>query len=178
VPEQQRDDTALKTSLQALISSEAAGRTGTVKGLGVLIITPAPPITLAKGLFSLVPSTPDLEAKLRDIGRSWRQQRRPVPPSEFQSAFGLLDHHVAVVRALGGQAFIREAQSEDKGQFTFEGVPEGQWLLVTDMASPVSALLWAIPGQVIAGQTTFVRVGNENILLEGRRSEPNEEIGP
>lgn len=179
VAEQQPDDAALNTSLQDLISSEAAGRTGTMKGLGVLIITPAPPILLAKGSFSLVPFTSDLEAKLRDIGRSWRQQQRhPVSVSEYQAAFDLLNRHVLAVRALNGQAFIREAESDDKGRFTFERVPEGRWLLVTDMVSPVSALLWAIPGQVIAGQTTFVRVGNENILIEGRRSETKEEIRP
>lgn len=163
---------ALKASLQALMTSRAAGRAGTLKGVGILEAPPAPPVLLVKGTISLIPSTPNLEATLREIGRRWREGRRhPVSEAEFQGAFGVLDRHVLATKLLSGQDFIRKAETDDKGRFAFENVPEGRWLLITTVESPVSALLWAVPGMVIAGKTTFVKVENGNIFIEGLKLE-------
>ena len=176
---EQRQIAALKASLQTLQTSESAGRTGTLKGVGTINVSPAPPLLLATSSFSLIPSTPDLEALLDQIGRAWREgRRRPVSNPEFQAAFGLLDRHVLAVRALGGGAFIREAQSDDKGGFTFDNVPEGRWLLVTELQTPVSALVWAIRGRVIVGKTTFVKVSETNVWIEGHRSASDEKRTP
>lgn len=167
---QQPDDAALNAALQALKASAAAGRTGTVKGFGFLTASPAPPVVFAKGALSLIPSTPALETALRNIARKWRQGlRRPLSESEAQAAFALLNRHVGAVRALGGGHFILAAESDDQGRFAFEAVPAGRWLLVTDMESPVSAILWAIPTEAEAGETIQVIVTDGDILLEGHK---------
>lgn len=169
----------LNAALQALKAREAAGQTGTVKGFGFLNASPAPPVVFAKGALSLIPSTPALEATLLDIARKWRQgRRRPVSESEAQAAFALLDRHVRTLQARSEAALIRAAESDDKGRFAFEAVPAGRWLLVTDMESPVSAILWAIPADVKAGETVQVIVSDANILLEGQRPASRERPTP
>jgi hypothetical protein len=168
-------EAALNAALATLKASQAAGQTGTLKGIGMLSLPPAPPVALEKRAVSLMPSTPDLEAALGTIAHKWRQgRRRPVALAELQAAFALLDRHVRAVRAAGAQAFLRFAETDDKGQFSFEAIPAGRWLLVTSLESPVSALLWAIPGDITAGESLQVTVGSGSILLEGRTS-PGEE---
>ena len=169
----------LNAALQALKASQAAGQTGTVNGFGFLNASPAPLVVFAKGALSLIPSTPALEAALLDVARTWRQgRRRPVSEPEAQAAFALLDRHVRALQARGERAFIRSAQSDDEGRFAFEAVPAGRWLLVTDMDSPVSAILWAIPADVKAGETVQVIVTDGTILLEGQRPASRERPTP
>ena len=168
-------EAALNAALATLKASQAAGQTGTLKGIGMLSLPPAPPVALEKRAVSLMPSTPDLEAALGTIAHKWRQgRRRPVALAELQAAFALLDRHVRAVRAAGAQAFLRFAETDDKGQFSFEAIPAGRWLLVTSLESPVSALLWAIPGDITAGESLQVTVGPGSILLEGRTSPGDE----
>ena len=165
---EQSAEASLKAVLDALRTNAAAGRTGTVKGIGNLDVSPAPLVVLSKGMISLIPSTPELEAAVREIGRRWRAGgRRPVRIEEFQAAFSLLDRHAQAIRALGGADLLRPAETDSDGRFSFQAVPEGRWLLVTDLASPISALLWAIPNRVITGETAVIHLGNGNILVEG-----------
>lgn len=164
-------EAALKAALATLKASQAAGQTGTLKGIGILGLPPAPPVALDKRPVSLMPSTPNLEASLETIARKWKQgRRRPVPVAELQAAFALLDRHVRAVRAAGGQTFLLFAETDDKGHFSFQAVPAGRWLLVTNLESPVSELLWAIPGDITPGENRQVTVGGGNILIEGRTS--------
>lgn len=177
--EQQPAEAALKAAIEALKTSEAAGHTVTVKGFGLLVLLPAPTLPLEKRSVSLIPSTPNLEAQLRTIHLKWREgRRRPLSTAELQAAFALLDRHVRAVRTLGGEAFIRLTETDEKGRFTLEGVPAGRWVLATSLESPVSALLWAIPGDIgKTGTVQQVFITNENILLEGGAS-PREEPLP
>ena len=171
----QSAEASLKAILDGLRTNAAAGRTGTVKGIGNLDVSPAPLIVLSKGTVSLIPSTPELEAAVREIGRRWRAGgRRPVQVEEFQAAFGLLDRHAQAISALGGADLLRLAETDSNGRFSFEAVPEGRWLLVTDLASPISALLWAISDHVSAGETTVVHLTNWNILVEGSTAKQEE----
>jgi hypothetical protein len=168
-------EAGLKAALETLKASQAAGQIGTLKGIGMLALPPAPPVALEKRAVSLIPSTPDLEAALGTIARKWRQgRRRPVAVGELQEAFALLDRHVRAVRAAGAATFLRFAETDDKGRFAFEAIPAGRWLLVTSLESPVSALLWAIPRDIIAGDSLQVTVGPGSILLEGRTSPGDE----
>lgn len=168
-------ETDLTVLLETIKQNDANGKTGTLKGIGLLNIPPAPPVALDNGAVTLIPSTPELEAALKATHRKWQEgRRRPFQPSEFQAAFALLDRHVRTVQALGERSLIRFAETDDKGQFSFEAVPAGRWLLVTTMDSPVSTILWAIPGDVGAAQTIQVLVGGANILIEGRRAAETE----
>lgn len=164
-----RGEADLKTSLETIKQREVAGQTGTLKGMGVLTVHPAPPVVLDHAAVTLVPSTPQLEAALAAINRRWQENRRhPVTVSEFQAAFALLDRHVRTLQDLGERALLRLAETDDKGQFTFDAVPAGRWILIATMESPVSAILWAIPGDVKPGETAQVIAANNNILIEGR----------
>lgn len=168
-------ETDLSAFLTTIKQNDADGKTGTLKGIGFLSLPSTPPVVLDNAAVSLIPSTPALEAALRAAQQQWRQgRRRPVPPSEFQATFSLLDRHVRTIQAMGQAPLLRFAETDDKGRFSFEAVPAGRWLLVTTMDSPVSTILWAIPGDVGPAETVQVHVGGANILLEGRKAEETE----
>lgn len=159
----------LQEILNAIKQNQIEGKTGAIKGVGILPMTPAPPVPLNNTAISLIPSTPELESALAAINQRWREgRRRPVSTAEFQSAFAVLDRHVRSLHDLGERSLLQLAETDDKGLFAFETVPAGRWILVTTMESPVSAILWALPGDVKPGQISQVLVSTNNILLEGQ----------
>jgi hypothetical protein len=157
----------VQLAVQELLANQAADRVRTVSGVGFVLAPIA--VFLADGEVSLIPSSPDLEAPLARLQREWLAKRRqPLPFDAFQRAFTLLTVRRAAVGRAGGETLIRFAQTDEKGRFTFERVPEGQWLLVADMSSPVSILLWAVPVLVGREDPSLLFLGEGNLLLEAR----------
>ncbi len=158
----------LRQTVQTLLANEAAGRVRTVEGVG--FVTAPIAVPLANGEVSLIPSTPDLEATLAGLWRRWWAGRRqPLPYEAFKTAFRHLTAQRVAVGGAGGEALVRFAQTDDRGGFRFEKVPEGRWLLLADMSSPVSTLLWAVPVDVGAQDPPPVFLVDGNLLLEARK---------
>ena len=160
----------LRPVVQELLANQEAGRVRTVSGIGYVLAPVA--VFLANGDVSLIPSSPDLEAALARFQRQWNAGRRaPLPYETFQTAFARLTAHRLAMRRAGGEALIRFATTDDKGRFRFERVPEGRWLLVADMSSPVSTLLWTVPVEVGAGDPPLLFLVEGNLLLEARKAD-------
>jgi len=168
VKEQPVTESPVQRAVKELLANQAAGRVRTLSGAG--FVTAPVAVPLANGEVSLLPLTPDLEAALAPLARRWLAGRRqPLPFEVFQTAFlHLTAHRVAVGRA-GGEALIRFAPTDDKGRFSFQQVPEGGWLLVADMSSPVSTLLWAVPVEVGTTDSPPLFLVDGNLLLEARK---------
>jgi hypothetical protein len=165
--------TARESRIQAivreLLEKQAAGRVRTISGVGWINAPMAVP--LAHGTVSLIPSVPDLEADLIRVRRQWLAgKRQPLPPQAFEETFGRLTAHRVQVGEAGGEELIRFAETDERGGFTFGQVPEGRWLLVADMTSPVSILLWTIAVEVEAYDHPPVFLTDANLLLEARTS--------
>jgi len=155
----------VQLAVKELLANQAAGRVRAVSGVGFVLAPIA--VFLANGEVSLIPSSPDLESELARLQRQWLAGRRqPLPFEAFKSAFILLTKRRAAVGQAGGETLIRFAKTDEKGRFTFEQVPEGQWLLVADMNSPVSILLWAVPVRVGPQDPPPLFLGEGNLLLE------------
>jgi len=153
--------------VQVLLANQAAGRIRTIGGVGYVTAPIAVP--LANGEVSLIPSTPDLEAALARLQRRWLNGKRlPLPYEAFQTAFTRLTAHRVQIGQAGGEALIRFATTDERGAFRFEQVPEGRWLLVADMSSPVSILLWAVPVEVGPEDPPLLFLVDGAILLEAR----------
>lgn len=163
--------TDLTIVLETIKQHHADGKTTTLKGIGLITLPPGPPVVLDNAAVSLIPSTPELESALLAAHRKWREGRRlPVSETEFQATFRLLDRHVRTIQVLGYAPLLRFAETDDKGRFTFDGVPTGRWLLTAMMDSKISTILWAIPGDLEAAKTAYVHLSGANILLEGRNA--------
>lgn len=167
-PPQETPQSRLREAVQTLLANQAAGVTTTLTGTGFVkgpIVVP-----LADGEIVLVPLTPDLDRVLAGLQRQWLEgKRRPLPIDTYKTALTVLTaHRMAVVEA-GGETLIRFTRTDGKGKFRFEGVPEGSWLVLADLRSSVSILLWAYPVRVRAGQDMLpVLLGDGNVLLEAQ----------
>jgi len=163
-------ESPVQRAVQELLANQAAGRLRTVSGVGYVLAPIVVP--LENGEVSLLPSAPYLESALARIQRQWVAGRRqPLPFEAFQRAFTLLTAHRLAVGRDGGEALVRFAKTDDKGRFTFEQIPEGRWLLVADMSSPVSTLLWTVPVQLGAQNPPPILLTEGSLLLEARKPE-------
>lgn len=158
----------LQETVQALLANQAAGSTATLNGTG--FVTGPIAVPLAEGEVTMVPLTPDLDRVLAVLQRKWLNgKRQPLPFDAYRAALALLTAHRIAVGHMGGESLIRFAHTDKKGTFRFEGVPEGSWLLLADLRSPVSILLWALPVTVQAKQEAPpVLLVDGNLLLEAR----------
>ena len=169
--EEKTVDPLPQKTVQMMLANHEAGRVKTVSGAGYIVGPIA--IAMAHGEVSLIPSAPALEATLAKLQNRWLAGRRqPLPFEAFQNAFvPLTQQRIAVGRA-GGESLIRFASTDEQGRFRFEGVPQGRWLLVADMSSPVSTLLWALPIQIGAEDPLPLLLFDGNILFEVRTPQP------
>ena len=160
----------VQQAVQQLLANQAAGRVRTISGVGYVMAPIA--VFLANGEISLLPSTPDLESELALLHRRWEAGRRqPLPFEAFQAAFTRLTAQREAVGQAGGETLVRFAETDKKGRFRFEAVPEGRWILVADMSSPVSTLLWAVPIQVGPNDPPPLPLIDSTLLLEARKTE-------
>ena len=168
----------IPAALAALRSSEEARKFGSIKGIASLL---APlPLPLQNGEVSAIPATPGLEAALRRAHGRWvAEGRRPLPHEQFQGVLQLLNRYVQRVKLAGGGPYVRFSKTDSKGSFAFDNLPAGRWVLATDLSSPISAILWALPGAVHDGSQVRVLLSEDNVLLEGlKRAAPEGEKAP
>jgi len=162
-----KQESGLQRVVREMLASQAAGRLGDLHGTGV--ITGPVAVFMTNGEVSLIPNSPELGAVLAKIHQRWMEGRRqPLPLQEFQRAFLALTAQRVAVKELGGESLVRFAKTDEKGQYRFDQVPEGQWRLVGSMNSQVSALLWAVPVEVQPGTVSEISLSDLNILLEAR----------
>jgi len=170
-----KQESGLQRVVREMLASQAAGRLGSLHGTAV--ITGPIAVFMANGEVGLIPNSPELGAVLAKIHQRWIEGRRqPLPPQEFQRALLALVLQREAVKRLGGESLVRLAKTDEKGQYRFEQVPEGQWRLVGSMNSQVSALLWAAPVEVHPGALSETSLSDLNILLEARTEKT--EVGP
>lgn len=158
----------LQETVGALLANQTAGVTATLTGSG--FVTGPIAVPLANGEVTLVPLTPELDKVLAGLQRQWLDgKRQPLSFDTYKTAVAILTAHRIAVAQAGGEALIRFTRTDGKGNFRFEGVPEGPWLLLADLRSSVSILLWAYPVTIRAQQDMPpIFLVDSNLLLEAR----------
>lgn len=162
----------LKDVVQTLLANQAASRTRDVAGTAFVLAPIAVPLGNAE--VRLIPLTRQIETSLASFQRRWQHgKRQPLPFHDYQAAVAVLTAHRMAVGLAGGESLVRFAQTDDKGQFRFDAVPEGAWLLIADMPSSVSVLLWAVPIDVVvnAPDGPPLLLTDSNLLLETTREQ-------
>lgn len=154
--------------LSTLQEAQRAGRTGSVDGfLG--LYPPGAPVPLNDWPVMLLPADPKLEAAIAALHHTYLTQgSAPLSPAQLQQARQLLRDATERVRRVEPPALIQIARTDQgEPQFRFPSVPEGRWLLIAELTTKRSALLWAVPVIIRPGQQVHQSLNDGSVWLEG-----------
>ena len=163
-----RPDPDLSAGVARLQASREQGRTGSVWGL-LYLRQPGVPTPLKDWPVTLLPLTPELETAIQRVRQDYRTgDYAPLPFQTLNRLKQALDSRRAQLRDAGHGDLIRQVKTEtgNDPRFEFRDVPEGRWLLLTELASPSSLAVWIVPVTVTAGNATKQSL-NDHTVIEG-----------
>lgn len=162
-------DGELAELLQSVQEAQQHGEVGSIGGY-LYLMQPALPIPLRDWPVILIPLTPTLEqAVIQAHAEFIRNGRTPLTAEALgrvrQPIITTIDH----LEASGHKALIRTVKTETgtEPQFTFPDIPPGRWLLLAELRSKVSVLLWAVPVTVTKDKQTWQSLNDKGVWLEG-----------
>lgn len=162
-------DGGLADLLPSLEEAQQKEEVGSIGGY-LYLMQPALPIPLRDWPVILIPLTPTLEQAVIQAHAAFiRNGRTPLTAEALgrvrQPIITTIDH----LEASGRKAMIRTVKTETgtEPQFTFPDVPPGRWLLLAELRSKISMLLWAVPVTVTKGAQTWQSLNDKGIWLEG-----------
>jgi hypothetical protein len=155
--------------LRTLAEAKQKGKVGSVEGFLYLFL-PGPPTPLRDWPVRMIPLSPTLE---RAVTLSREQFARngsiPLTAAALESARQPITDYLKRLEATGHKELIRRVNTETgtDPKFTFQDVPQGRWLLLAELPSKISVLLWAVPITVTEGQVTWQSLNDKSLWLEG-----------
>jgi hypothetical protein len=155
--------------LRTLHEAQQKGEVGSVEGYLYLIL-PGPPIPLRDWPVTLIPLPPTLEASVSLArGQFARTGRIPLTADALRLAYQPITDYIKELTATGHKDLIRTVKTvkETDPKFTFQDVPQGRWLLLAQLPSKISVLLWVVPVTVTKGEVTWQSLNDKNLWLEG-----------
>ncbi|GEM_PF-6137174 len=163
-----RTDPDLPATLARLQAHREQGRTGSVWGF-LYLREPGIPTPLKDWPVTLLPLTPGLETAVQRVRQAYRAGGyTPLPFETLDRLKQALDSHRRQLRDAGRGDMIRQVRTEtgDDPKFEFLEVPEGRWLLLTELPSPPSMAVWVVPITVTAGAVAKQSL-NDLTVIEG-----------
>lgn len=160
--------------LQTVQARKDRGEVGAVEGLLYLGRTGIP-IPLRDTPVTLIPLPPELETVVADARAQYAAGGfQPLSTEAFDKAHQPITTAVTRLRTEYGDLAraVRTASGTDP-EFRFQDVPAGRWLLLAELHSPISTLLWAVPVTVSAGAITRQSLNDDTIWIEGLRPRPH-----
>jgi hypothetical protein len=148
---------------------------GIVEGL-LYLGRPGIPTPLFDAPVTLIPLSPGLETAVADARARYAAGGfQPLSTQAFAKAHQPITTAVRQLLASEYRELVREVKTASSvdPEFRFQGVPAGRWLLLAELHSPISTLLWAIPVTVTAGATTRQPLNDQTIWIEGLTPRPN-----
>jgi hypothetical protein len=155
--------------LRSLKEADQRHEVGTVEGY-LYLMRPALPTPLMDWPVTLIPLPPTLEAHLIRMRQQFDANGRvALSPAALARARQPITDYLADLTAPGRSDLIRQVKTDPKGepQFRFHDVPQGRWLLLAKLPSPLSVQLWAQPVTVRSGEQTWHSLHDNNLWLEG-----------
>lgn len=158
----------LQGLLRSLKEAKQNGTVGTVEGYAFLVM-PGVPTPLKNWPVRLLPLSPSLEAAVSAAHEQFvRGGRAPLAAEAFNRARQPITDYASEVARLGhGDLILTVKTAPGEPRFAFDEVPAGRWLLVTELPSKISVLLWAVPVTVTKGEVTHQSLNDGKIWLEG-----------
>lgn len=170
-----RQEPDWQSMLQTVQARKDHSEVGAVEGL-LYLGRVGVPIPLRDEPVTLIPLPPELETVVADARARYAAGGfQPLQTEAFVQAHQPITNAVTQLRALGNRDLVREVKTASAGdpEFRFQDVPAGRWLLLAELHSPISTLLWAVPVTIGARATTRQSLNDETIWIEGRRPKPN-----
>jgi len=154
--------------LQSLREAKQKGEVGSVEGY-VYLIMPGVPTPLKNWAVHLIPLSSGLEASVASAQERFaRNGRTPLSVEALGQARRPIDDYLKEMARLGHAGLILPAKTgTQEPKFTFNDVPVGRWLLMTELSSKISVLLWAHPVTVAKGDLVRQTLNDGNVWLEG-----------
>jgi len=157
--------------LLSLKEAEQKREVGAVEGY-LYLVEPGVPTPLKDWPVTLIPLPPTIEdAVTRAKTQFAAHDRMPLSAKALTVAHQPIDAYMRSLQAGGHDKLIKRVKTETgvDPKFTFQDVPQGRWLLLAELPSPISVLLWAVPVTVTSGGVTWQSLNDKNIWLEGLR---------
>lgn len=161
--------------LQTVQARKDHGEVGVVEGL-LYLGRPGVPTPLRDAPVTIIPLPPELETVVAEARARYAAGGfQPLPTEAFAQAHQPITTAVTQLRARGYRDLVQEVRtaSDVDPEFRFRDVPAGRWLLLAELHSPISTLLWAVPVTVSAGATTRQSLNDETIWIEGLTPQPD-----
>lgn len=155
--------------LRTLDEAKHKGEVGSVTGFLYLML-PGLPTPLKDWPVRLIPLSPTLEQAVSLSREQFeRGGRIPLTAEALQQATQPITDTIERLKAIGHTELIRMVHTESGADptFTFQDVPQGRWLLLAELPSKLSVLLWAQPVTVSKGQATRQLLNDTSVWLEG-----------
>jgi hypothetical protein len=159
----------ISLQLRSLTEADQRREVGTVEGY-LYLREPGVPMPLKDWPVTLIPLPPTVEgAVTRAKAQFAAPGRVPLSARALAVAHRPITEYLTSLRAGGHETLIRRVKTEtgENPKFTFQDVPQGRWLLLAELPSTVSVLLWAQPVTVTSGEVTWQSLNDQNIWLEG-----------
>jgi hypothetical protein len=145
------------------------GEVGVVEGL-LYLGRPGIPTPLRDEPVTLIPLPPELETVVAEARAQYAAGGfQPLPAGAFATAHQPITAAVRRLRTPAYRDLVRGVKASSAGdpEFRFQDVPAGRWLLLAELQSPISTLLWAVPVTVGSGATTRQLLNDDTIWIEG-----------
>lgn len=168
MPQTGRADPDLPTTIARLQAHREQGRTGSVWGF-LYLRNPGIATSLQDQLVTLLPLTPELETAVHHARQAYRAgDFAPLPFQALDRLRLALDSARTQLRGVGRGDLILQTRTEkgNEPRFEFREVPEGQWLLLAELPSPLSLAVWIVPVTITAGSATRQSL-NDQTVIEG-----------
>lgn len=162
-------DGDLSDWLRALHEAKQKGEVGTVEGY-LYLFFPGPPIPLRDWPVTLIPLPPTLERTVTHAHEQFAKSGRiPLSAAALAQARQPITDYIKTLTATGHQEMIRTVKTETGAdpKFAFQDLPPGRWLLLAELPSKISVLLWVVPVTVTPGVRTWQSLNDKSLWLEG-----------
>lgn len=158
--------------VRSITEAKQKGEVGSVAGYLYLFL-PGPPTPLRDWPVTLIPLPATLEHAVSLAREQFvRTGRLPLTADALRLARQPIDDYMKALTAPGHQELIRTVKTAAGGPrtdptFRFEDIPQGRWLLLAELPSKISTLLWAVPVTVTKGAVTWQSLNDKSLWLEG-----------
>ncbi len=163
-----RQEQGLSTLLRSLSDAGKKGEVGSVEGNAFLLM-PGVSTPLKNWPAQLIPLSPTLEATIAGARERFvRDGRAPLSAEGLRRTRQPINDYLKEVERLGYGELIKTVKTGgQEPRFTFSDVPAGRWLLMAELPSKISVLLWALPVTVTKGEAARMDLDDGTIWLEG-----------
>lgn len=162
-------DQGWSSTLSELEAMQQRREVGTVQGF-LYLREPVVPTPLFNRPVILIPLPASIERLVTDAHTRYAADGfQPLSAKDFAKVHAPIDAYLRELRAGSHRQLVREVKTASSTDplFRFQDVAPGRWLLLAELSSSLSTLLWAVPVTVSTGSVSHQSLNDQSVWLEG-----------